>query len=65
MSKVVKLNKNILSREERDFVIELDRNVNSRSEKFDYEDKRISIEMLKKLNREILEKEFSNLKRKL
>ncbi len=63
IKKVVKLNKDVLTKEERDFVINLDKRVRKRQNSFTKEDKERTIKILNKLNHKIIFKELSSLKR--
>ena len=60
IKKVVRLNKDILTEEERNFVVNLDKRVKKRENSFTKWDKNKSIEILKKLNHRILFKELAS-----
>ena len=60
IKKVVNKNKDILNKEERKFIINLDKRVKNRENKFTKEDRKKSIEILDKLNYEILIKELGS-----
>jgi len=62
IKKTVKLNKNILSKEERDFVIRLDKRVKKRRNYFTKKDRDKTIEILKKLNQQIIFKELASFR---
>ena len=61
LKKVVKLNNDILSEEESNYLFKLDKRVRSRSKKFKLRDKKTAIIILKKLNHELLDKELSKI----
>ncbi len=60
--KVAKLNKDILSKEEIYFILDLDKKVKMRQNSFMKDDKNKAIEILNKLNHEIIFKELSSIK---
>jgi len=62
LKKIIKKNRDILEKEEIDFLIELDKKVKRRSEDFGSLDRKIAIKILDKLNKELLVKELSILK---
>jgi len=62
IKKVVKLNKDILTKEEKNFIIDLDKRVKKRKNSFTKQDKGKAVEILKKLNHQILFKELVSLK---
>ena len=62
IKKIVKLNKDVLTKEERNFIIDLNKRVRKRENSFTKIDKNKSIEILKKLNHQILFKELASLK---
>ncbi|MDP2649774.1 MAG: nucleotidyltransferase domain-containing protein [bacterium] len=62
IKKIVRLNKDILTKEERDFIVDLDKRVKKRENSFTKIDKNKSIEILKKLNHQILFKELASLR---
>lgn len=61
LRRIIKMNKKILTKEERKFLLNLDNKVKSRSAKFVARDKKIAVQILERLNHEILNKELSNL----
>lgn len=61
LKKVVRLNKDILTKDEIKFIINLDKSVKKRKNLFTKKDKEISIDILNKLNHEILIKELSSI----
>ncbi len=62
IKKVARLNKDILTEEERCFIIDLDKRVRERKNSFTKQDKDKSIEILKELNNQILFKELASMK---
>jgi len=58
LSKVIKLNRDILTKEEEKFIINLDKKVRMRKEDFGIDDKNVAIKIIKKLDYEILVKEL-------
>ncbi len=62
IKKIAKLNKDVLTREERNFIINLDKKVKSRENSFTKQDKNKAVEILKKLNHQIIFKELASMK---
>ena len=62
LKRVVKLNKNVLTKKESDFIVNLDTKVKNRSNDFKSKDRNIAISILNKLNQKILLKELSSTK---
>jgi predicted nucleotidyltransferase len=61
LKKVLKLNKDLLDKDEIKFIIDLDKRVKKRENVFSKKDREISIEIIKRLNYEIVFKELKNL----
>ena len=59
LRKVVRLNKKVLGKDERGFILNLDKRVRKRENKFSPEDRKMTLKILKKLNEEILIKELT------
>lgn len=62
IKKVVRLNKDVLTKEEREFIVGLDRRVKTRQNSFTKQDKNKAIEILKNLNHQIIFKELASMK---
>ncbi len=58
LKEVTRLNKDVLSRDEERFIINLDKKVRARRDDFSNEDKNIAVSLIEKLNKEILFKEL-------
>ena len=61
IKKVIKLNKDVLTKEEEDFIINLDKRVKKRQNSFTKDDKKKAIEILNKLNHQIISKELPSI----
>lgn len=61
LKKVVKMNKDLLDKEERKFILELDKEVKQRREDFGKEDREMAIKILEKLNKKIIFEELGRL----
>jgi len=62
IGKNIQLNKDILNKEERKFLLNLNKKLKNRSKNFNKKDEKRTIDILNKLNKEIIIKEFTLIK---
>jgi len=60
IKKVIKLNRDIFTKEESKFILDLDKSVKNRDETFGKKEREVAIRILNKLNSQILTKELMN-----
>ena len=60
LKRVIRINKDLLNKEERKFILNLGKRVKKRKDSFSKLDREISVELIKKLNHEIVFKELTN-----